>query len=204
MRAAVLSLALGFGLGPAFAPSFVPGRVSAYRLVVTQTEYAGSGSKVTASSVTETPIKLTPLSRDTVQVVSGPLFTRGRSVGRPRVSSGRTDGGRPPSWLFVPIPASGVRPGQTWPGPLSAPAPVPAGLRAQYRYRGTTQGFAQIDVTVDQGGASRLHGSGTLFLRPDGVPDHGDVRFEIAYVRPDHGHLSVNSHMTVDCAVKPR
>ncbi|RYG24537.1 hypothetical protein EON82_10330, partial [bacterium] len=134
-----------------------------YRVVVTQSEYEGSGPKVKSRTTSEMPIELR-LSGRNVEVKSGPLFARGRSVGRARTSSATLGGPKLPSWLVVPMPGAGGKVGQKWNGPLSAPAPLPAGMTATYSYLAKAGGFAKVGVSVKQGGNSRLVGSGNLFV----------------------------------------
>lgn len=182
------------------------GQSYGYRVAVTQTEYQGSGDKVSSTIKSEMPIAVRPIAGGRVEVTAGPLFARGRSVGRPRVSNASLSGPIPPAWFFVLPPAGISRPGQKWSGQLSAPAPLPAGLRADYTYRGSRNGFSQVDVHTEQRGNSDLTGDGSLFLdAKSGVPHHGRILFKVAYMRPnmkDRSKMEVNSHMTVECVIR--
>jgi len=205
------SHALGQGVG-SYKPwfSLKPGATYSYRVVVTQTEFEGSGAKVTRSSVSEMPISILVLDAFTVEVTSGPLFALGRSVGRARISKMKLDGPALLSWLYVPTPPKGTKPGQEWMGGLSAPAPVPAGIQARYKYLAPTakQPFGQVDVSASRNADSRLLATGKLFVDPiTRIPHHGKVLFQMTYERPDmkdRTKMVVNSHMTVECVVKPK
>jgi len=188
---------------------FAPGSTHTYRVVTTQTEFEGTGSKVTAQSVTETPVSIRVVDARNLEVTSGPLFTRGRSVGRARVANVSVGGAKLPSWFFVPVPAGGLKTGQKWAGPLFAPAPIPAGLTGSYAYRSVANGVALLNVSVKQlSSTTDMKAAGNLGIdAKTGVPKQGKIVFQISYLRPDmkdRSKMVVNSHMTVECVIQPK
>lgn len=195
---------------PLFATAqFRPGSSYQYRVVATQIEFEGSGSKITSQSVAETPIQIRVVDASNAEVTSGPLFTRGRSVGRSRVRNVRLGGSQVPAWFSIAPPASGLKPGQSWTAPLSAPAPIPAGLQANYVCRSNKNGVAIVDVSVKrQSTTTDLRATGNLALdSKTGIPNKGKITFLLSFVRPDmkdRSKMVVNSHMTLECVIKPK
>lgn len=191
-------------------PFLAMGKTVNYRLVVTQVEYEGSTTKVTSKLVTETPVKVTRNSVGSVEVVTGPLFTRGRSVGRARVNAAPYNGRDSFAPLAPVIPQSGLKIGASWKGPLSALAPVPAGIQGTYKLLSFSQSSntAVVAVSALQEGGARLKVSGKLILDgQSGTPKGGKIRFETEYLRPDlkdRAKMVVNSHQTIDYVVKAK
>lgn len=204
--------AVGAVAGSKLVTKLSPGSVAKYRVSSNVTEYAGTSAKVTSAYANQMPISVNCLSKQgrgvRLSVTSGPLFARGRSVGRARVYEASLDGGvdqRPPALLWVLIPRSGVSVGQTWSASLNGPTPLPAGLRATYKYVGVSGRLARIAMTVAGKAACTVRGSGTLYVRlSDGVLESGQATFNIAYERAENNaarRITVNSHVLLRCTV---
>jgi hypothetical protein len=193
------------------------GSAVGYSVSVTNTESAGSGGKVMSTYATKTPVEVSVVSvkgrSAQVRVKAGPVFARGRSVGRAKMGDATVGGDaglRPAILLWVSLPPAGVRQGQTWVGGLNGPAPLPAGLQAKYRFASVSASggkrFACVDMTVTAKAACTVRGRGKLYLRlSDGVIDHGNARFDIAYERPDPkapSRMVVNSRVVLACRIE--
>lgn len=208
-------LALSLGLAGAVSAAPQPLRLNlksaamvGYRVAMEQATYPGGGTKASEQSSLLTPYKFRGTAPGSLEITSGPLVVKGRSVGRSKVSSvmveaGGTVQGRAPANFFVCLPKAGAKVGQTWRAPFFGGPPLPAGGEAVYRYGGVSSDgrFAVVDLQVKSSGAGEVQGKGKLFLRlSDGVLDHGNAKFEIAYLRPDmkdRTKISVNSKVVV-------
>lgn len=219
VAASILMLPIYGSAYGALVPTLRAGSSLKYRVDVLRIDYSGNSTKESSRQETGMPfdVRITSASGGTanLEITSGPLFARGRSVGRAKttrmtVDRGFTSRGYPPSWLSVPLPPSGVKVGQTWRGILAGPSPLPAGISADYRYvKNVSAGgkqYAQIDLRVSNNGAAQLRGSARLFLRMnDGLLSHGSAKFELTYIRPGKPGEppSVNSRTVLACTVVP-
>lgn len=217
MKLAVVALAVLAAIAPAgdspLAFRLKPGKTAKYRIAMVQTEVGADGKQI-SKVANDTPIKLTGLAPNRIKTEIGPLFAQGRSVGRAKVkeipvAADGSSKGYAPVPLFVTLPSKGASIGHKWTGPFAGLAPIPAGLKASYRYVANTKDgkFAEVSMSVAQKGATAVDGSGKLFLRrSDGILDHGNAKIQIAYMRPDQKDRSkmlVNSRVTMALKVTP-
>ncbi|HEY0867164.1 MAG TPA: hypothetical protein VGE01_07295 [Fimbriimonas sp.] len=186
------------------------GSTAQYRLVLNQTE-VGADGKLKEKISSQTPVSLRFSSGNALRTEVGPLFTLGRSVGRAKIRETMMPNGTvAPTAFFVTLPTSGVKPGQKWTGVLNVPPPIPANLQANYRYVGPSKDgrFAEVAMAVAMPGSTKLSGNGQFFVRlSDGVLDHGNAKFDIAYLRPDQKDRSkmlVNSRVKIDYKILPK
>lgn len=188
-----------------------------YSVIATEVNYEGASNKITKSYTTKTPVVLSVLSPSRVALTLGPVEVSGKAVGRPRareydVDSSFSRKGVGISPFAVVLPLGGMKPGQSWTGPLASVSPLPAGMTATYKFekitaiRGTT--CAQVKVSVKSTGSSSVTGTGTVYLKTgNGFISHGDLKFEIAFVRPDPKDakkMLVNSHQTFIYKILPQ
>jgi hypothetical protein len=175
-----------------------PGAGGFYGVAMAESNFGPDGKRTGGSAIT-LPIAIRVLSATSAEVTSGPMVIKGRKVGRSRVATASLGPTAVPAPFFVALPIGGVRPGQTWKAPFFGGAPLPAGGNATYKFVNITpdKRYAVVSIGVQQDSSGRLKGQGQLFLRlSDGFLDHGAVRFEIAYLRPDQSNpkkLVVNS-----------
>lgn len=205
------------GQGTLIRPRQQPGMVAKYVVAVKETDYAGAGtSKVTATTATQTPVQIEVTGVHAggadLRVTSGPLVVLNRSVGRAKVRQFSVDAGgslrgASPALLTIPFPPSGVQRGQSWTAGLFGPAPLPSGLVATYRLETIAGPYARVSMRTDVKAAGHVTGSGDLFLDGrTGYLHHGEVHFDIAYVRPDPQNrtkMNVDSHVRLDCRITP-
>ncbi|HLO98245.1 MAG TPA: hypothetical protein VK171_06595 [Fimbriimonas sp.] len=193
------------------------GSSARYSVIATEVNYEGASNKITKSYTTKTPVVLKVVSPSRVGLILGPVEVAGKSVGRAREREYDVDGsfsrkGVGVTPFAIVLPASGIKPGQSWSGPLASVSPLPAGMKTTYKFekitavRGTT--CAQIKVSVKSTGSSTVTGTGTVFLKTgNGFLSHGDLKFEISFVRPDPKDAKkflVNSHQTFIYKILPQ
>lgn len=190
-------------------PGLPAGATIRYVVTAKEINYEGASAKVTKTYETKTPVVLKVTAPNSASLSVGPLQVAGKSVGRAKVKEITFDKqfsnkGLGLSPFAVVLPAGGVKPGQTWKGPLASMAPLPAGMTATYKFAkvATILGklYAQVSVSIAASGSSTVKGSGSLFIAiSTGYLSHGNLKFEVSFVRPDPKDakkMLVNSHQT--------
>ncbi len=149
-----------------------------YEVVLTQEEVGADGRRVSAAEQA-VPFRLR-LEGGVWTVRIGPMRVSGRAVGRAQTR--RMPGDRPLRAPFcVPMPPKGVQRGQTWTGDLPTYPPLPAGMRAAFRAQSVSPRGIALRVEASSGPTK---GSGSLTVRPNGIPISGELGFETVYRKP--------------------
>lgn len=187
------------------------GNVAQYVVRIKQSE---TGATKENRPVIAFPVRITVVSTPTVEITTGPMNIGGRSVGRAKVSrytstpqgvvSGSKDL-RPVSLFGIALPAKPVTVGATWRSGVTGQSPIPAGLVATCKLKSTNSEGAVIEWKTQQGGTTKVDGSGTLIVGRNGVVRKGQLAITITYLRPDKpgAPLKVNSTVKLGVAISP-
>ncbi len=163
-------------LGPP-PPEAAPAEAS-YQIVLAQEEIGADGMRVSAPEQT-VPFRLR-LEGASWTVRIGPTRVNGRTVGRARTRP--MPPGQPPAAPFcVPMPAERPRRGQSWSGELPTYPPLPASLKAVFRVESVAPRAIGLRVEASAGPTK---GSGSLTVRPSGVPLSGALSFLTEFRKP--------------------
>ncbi len=177
--------------------------------VESQETTVGADGKQTESKSQRLPISILVSAGKSLQVTSGPIFTRGRSVGKSRVKTLVFNEKQVPANFFICIPGSGVQVGKTWKAPFFGGAPLPAGIHANYKFSkiSADRQFAVIDMAVTHSGASEMNGKGQFLVNmKTGLLSSGNGQFSLTYKRPDSQNpqrMVVNSKTTIKVSIRP-
>lgn len=173
-----------------------------YTVETTET-VSGADGKVTESKHLKLPIRINVVSPTELKVVSGPIFTRGRSIGRARTQTVRLNATQVPSNYFICLPANGVSLGQTWKAPFFGGPPLPAGVQATYKFVkiGADKKSADVQMSITHKAGADMSGSGLFQINlQTGFLSSGKANFTLTYSRPDPKNpqkLLVNSRTKV-------
>lgn len=158
-----------------------------YTVETTETVSAADG-KVTESKHQKLPIKISVVSSNELEIVSGPIFTRGRSIGRARTKTVLLNSSQVPANYFICLPANGVKVGQTWKAPFFGGPPLPAGIHATYRFVKVSadKKSADVQMSISHKAGADMSGSGLFKVdMQTGFLSSGKANFSLTYSRPD-------------------
>lgn len=173
-----------------------------YTVETTETVLGADGN-VTETKHQKLPIKIRAISPSELEVISGPIFTRGRSVGRARTQTVPLNATQVPSNYFICLPANGVKVGQTWKAPFFGGPPLPAGVHASYKFLkvAADKKSADVQMSITHKAGADMLGSGLFQVNlQTGFLSSGKANFTLTYSRPDPKNpkkLLVNSRTKI-------
>ena len=179
-----------------------------YTIATEETTFGGDGKK-SAQQLIKLPIAIQVLAPNQLQITSGPMFARGRSVGRARVATVVYSPSKPPTNYYIIIPNGGVKVGQSWKAPFYGGPPLPAGIQATYKFSKITpdKRFAVVDMQTHHKAGADMSGKGQFLVNlSNGLLNSGNATFTLAYVRPDQKDpkkMVVNSKTVLNVTIRP-